>query len=75
MPLRLIGCGEPLALSVTLTLALLPPADTGLKLRDKVQLAFTAKLAPQVFDRTKSSVWPLAREIDINDTIVLPLLS
>jgi hypothetical protein len=55
-----MDCGEPLALSAILSAAALPPADTGLKVAEIVQLAPAARVASQVFVNEKSSaVLPL----------------
>jgi preprotein translocase subunit SecB len=48
VPLRVTFCGEPVALSATLTAAVNAPDATGVNFTVIVQLALTATLAPQV---------------------------
>jgi len=48
VPLRLIICGEPVALSVTRMLPVTPPVVTGAKVTEMAQLAPAASDAPQL---------------------------
>jgi len=67
-------CGDPVTLPARLTLALAAPADTGLKVTDSVQLAFTASVVPQVFVNPKSAAKLPASPMDLKVTLAVPLL-
>jgi hypothetical protein len=67
-------CGEPLALSAMLSTAVLPPADTGLKVTEIIQLAPVANEAPQVFVNAKSSVVLPLNVMELIDSGAAPLL-
>jgi hypothetical protein len=49
-PVRVLVCGEPLALSETLRIAVAEPVAVGAKVTERVHEEFAARDAPQVFD-------------------------
>ena len=55
VPLRLMGCGLPDALSVTFTAAVRLPVAAGVKVTLMVQVALAARLAGQSLDCAKSA--------------------
>jgi len=71
LPPKLTTCGLPAALSVMITEPVLLPAAAGVKVTLMVQLAPTAKLAPQVLSWAKS---PVATMLVINKAAVPVLL-
>ena len=75
VPVSATVCGEPAALSATLMLAVLAPAETGLNVTESVQLEPAASVVPQVLDNTKSSAWAPVTVMDENDNAALPLLA
>jgi len=68
VPLTATDCGEPLALSEILILADLPPAETGLKVAEIVQLVPAASEDPQVFVSEKSSLVLPPNVMELMDT-------
>src|ERR1700722_19901764 len=74
VPRKATDCGEPLALSAMLSTAALPPADTGLKVTEIIQLAPVANEAPQVFVNAKSSVVLPLNVMELIDSGAAPLL-
>jgi len=74
VPERVTGCGEPDALSVTVSVALKLAADTGVKVTEIVQLAPAASELPHVLVWAKLAgfVPPIAMPVIVN--AALPLL-
>lgn len=74
VPLSAADCGEPGALSVTLTAAVGAPATCGVNVTEIVQLAEAASVAPQVVVSAKSAGFAPASETAIPVSGALPLL-
>ena len=74
VPVKVTDCGEPLALSAMLRVALFDPAETGLKVTESAQLAPAASVVPQVFDNRKSSASTPVTAIELKETLEEPLL-
>jgi hypothetical protein len=71
IPLSVTSCGDPVALSATLTVADFPLPETGVKVTDTVQLAPGARVDPQVLVSAKSSACTPVTAIDVNATLAL----
>jgi hypothetical protein len=67
-------CGEPVALSVTESVALRLAADAGEKVTEMVQLAPAASDSPQVFVWAKSAAFVPAIAMLVIDSAALPVL-
>jgi hypothetical protein len=67
-------CGEPVALSAMLRLALKLPAADGAKLTDRLQAAPAATLVPQVFVVLKLLAFVPASEMELTVNAAFPVL-
>ena len=74
VPVRGTNCGEPVALLVRLTVAVLVPEAVGLKVTLMEQVALMAKVAVQVVVREKSPGAAPPRETLIPVRSPVPLL-
>ena len=70
VPLSVTVCGEPVALSVIVSVPVRLPAAVGVKVMEMVQPAFAATLVPQLF------VWPKSPDaaIDVMASAAVPEL-
>ena len=74
VPISGIVCGLPLALSVTDSAALRPPAAVGLKVILIVQLAPAARLEPQLFVCAKSPLFVPVSAMPLIERLAFPVL-
>jgi len=74
VPVRVIVCGEPTALSVMVTAAVFAPVDVGAKCPWIVQLAATARLAPQLLAKTNEDAFVPVKAMLVIVRVVLPVL-
>jgi len=74
VPLRLVDCGEPAALSVTERAAVKLAAETGLNVTEIVQLPPAASDVPQVLDWEKSLEFAPPIEMPLIGSGALPVL-
>jgi hypothetical protein len=72
VPVNEIVCGEPLALSVILTLEVFAPVRIGENTTEIEQLAPAVNVAPQVFDNLKSCAWLPVSTIEVNERLAVP---
>jgi hypothetical protein len=75
VPVRLMVCGLPAALSVIVTLAVRLPLAVGVKVTLMVQLAPVARELPHVFVCTKSPLLVPVIAMLVRLTAVLPVLA
>ena len=74
VPLSVMLCGEPVALSVTVSVALKLAADAGAKVTETAQLAPAASVTPQVLVCAKSAVFVPETAIFVIAKAALPVL-
>src|ERR1035438_10391512 len=74
VPLSLIDCGEPLALSVMVTAAVSAPTTVGVKCPWMVQFAPAARLDPQVFANTNEEAFAPVRLMPVIARVAPPVL-
>ena len=73
VPLNEMVCGEPAALSVMVTAAVIAPPAVGSKCPWIVQFAPTARLVPQLFANTNDEALAPATAMLEMDTLALPV--
>jgi len=73
VPLSVVVCGEPAALSATEMEAVKLAADAGVKVTEIVQLAAAASIAPQVVVSAKSAGFAPFRVMPVMVSAALPV--
>ena len=73
VPAKLTVCGEPVALSATLTEAERAPTNAGVKVTETLQLAPAATLLPHVFVWLKSDALLPVTPMPVMDSAALPV--
>ncbi len=74
VPVKDIVCGEPVALSVMLTVAAFAPVETGVKTAEMMQLAPATSDDPQVSEIAKLLACPPPNVIELTASGTLPVL-
>jgi len=74
VPVRLMLCGEPVALSVMVTAAVCAPVAVGAKCPWMLQLAPTARLEPQLFANTNEDAFAPVTRMLVIDSFAWPVL-